>query len=177
MIYFLRHGESKANADGLFAGQKEDSLLSSKGVEQAGVAARELRSIPFGRIVASPLNRTRQTAEMVADVIGFDPAKIEYDDRVMEYDMGALTGMPKRKVTSEELVSADGAEDPDLFLARVMSFLKEQKDSPGDILLVSHAGVGRVIECARLGLDPRTFYDLPSYPNAHAVALDLEWLE
>lgn len=176
MIYFLRHGESKANVEGLFAGQKEDSLLSNTGIEQAEAAAQELRNRNFSRIVASKLNRARQTAEVVARVIGFDPSKIEYDDRIMEYDMGSLTGTPIRKVTSDELVSAEGAEDAVHFQARVVSFLKEQKDLPEDILLVSHAGVGRIIECAKQGLDPRTFYDLEPYPNAHAVELDLDWL-
>ena len=176
MIYFLRHGESKANVDGLFAGQKEDSPLSNIGIEQAEAAAQELRNMHFNRIIASRLNRTRQTAEVVAKVIGFDPSRIEYDDRIVEYDMGSLTGTPIRKVTSDELVSAEGAEEVVHFQARVVSFLKEHKDLPEDILLVSHAGVGRIIECTKQGLDPRTFYDLPPYPNAHAVELDLDWL-
>ena len=176
MIYFLRHGESKANIEGLFAGQKEDSPLSDKGVEQAEVAAQGLRSMHFNRIIASKLNRTRQTAEIVAKVIGFNPSKIEYDDRVIEYDMGTLTGTPIRRVTSDELVSAEGAEDASHFQARVISFLKEHKDLSQNILLVSHAGVGRIIECTKQGLDPRTFYDLAPYPNAHAVELDLDWL-
>lgn len=176
MIYFLRHGESKANVEGLFAGQKEDSALSDTGAEQAVTAAQELRNKKFVRIIASKLIRTSQTAEIVAKVIGFDPSKIEYDDRILEYDMGSLTGTPIRKVTSDELVSAEGAEDAAHFQARVISFLKEHKDLPEDILLVSHAGVGRIIECTKQGLDPRTFYDLPPYPNAHAVVLDLDWL-
>ena len=176
MIYFLRHGESKANIEGLFAGQKEDSPLSDEGVEQAEVAAQGLRNMHFNQIIASKLNRTRQTAEIVAKVIGFNPSKIEYDDRVIEYDMGTLTGTPIRRVTSDELVSAEGAEDASHFQARVISFLKEHKDLSQNILLVSHAGVGRIIECTKQGLDPRTFYDLAPYPNAHAVELDLDWL-
>lgn len=176
MIYFLRHGESKANVEGLFAGQKEDSPLSNLGTKQAEVAAEELRTKHFNRIIASKLNRTRQTAEAVAKVIGFDPSKIEYDDRIVEYDMGSLTGTPIRKVTSDELVSAEGAEDVNDFQERVVAFLKEHKDLPEDILVVSHAGVGRIIECTKQGLDPRDFYDIAPYPNAHAVELDLDWL-
>jgi broad specificity phosphatase PhoE len=175
-IFFLRHGESEANVKGLFAGQKEDSPLSDAGVEQAEAAAQELRGINFSRIVASKLYRTRQTAEIIVKAIGFDPSKIEYDDRVMEYDMGSLTGTPIRKVTSNELISAAGAENVEHFQARILSFLKEQKGSSEDILLVSHAAVGRMIECTKQGLDPHTFYDISPYPNAHAVELDLDWL-
>jgi len=176
MIYFLRHGESKANVDGVFAGQLDDSPLSDVGIEQAKVAARQLQSLQFDRIIASKLIRTRQTAEIVAEVIAFDPTKIEYDDRILEYDMGSLTGTPNRKVTSLELISAEGAEDVKRFQDRVVSFLQDYKDSPQNILLVSHAGVGRIIECSKNGLDPTTFYDLASYPNAHAVELNLTWL-
>ena len=176
MIYFLRHGESNANIEGLFAGQREDSSLSERGVQQAEAASQELRSQKFDRIIASRLNRTRQTAEIAAKIIDFDPSKIEYDERVIEYDMGSLTGTPIRKVTSSELISAEGAENVAHFQKRVISFLREYKDSSQNILLVSHAGVGRIIECTKKGLDPRTFYDIAAYPNAHAVELNLDWL-
>lgn len=35
MIYFIRHGESEANLKHVFAGQKDNSLLTEKGKEQA----------------------------------------------------------------------------------------------------------------------------------------------
>ncbi len=176
MIYFLRHGESKANLEGLFAGQREDSPLSESGIEQAKAAAQELFNKKFDRIIASRLIRTQQTAEVVAGVIGFDPLKIEFDDRIIEYDMGSLTGTPVRIVTSSELISAEGAEDVYHFQSRVISFLKDHKDLPENILIVSHAGVGRIIECTKQDLDPQSFYDLPPYPNAHVLELDLSWL-
>jgi len=33
MIYFVRHGESQANLDKVFAGQRIDSILTPKGKE------------------------------------------------------------------------------------------------------------------------------------------------
>ncbi len=143
---------------------------------QARAAAQELLDKHFDRIIASKLIRTHQTVEEVAKIIGFDTSKIEYDDRIVEYDMGSLTGTPEYRVTSYELVSADSAEDANHFRDRVMAFLKEHKDEPGNTLLVSHAGVGRMIECAKRNLDPKTFYDLESYPNVHIVELDVEWV-
>lgn len=90
--------------------------------------------------------------------------------------MGARTGTPNKEITSEEMVSAEGADDPALFQDRVVSFLREHKDSNQNILIVSHAGVGRIIESAKQDLNPRGFYDLPPYPNGQAVELDLKWL-
>src|SRR5256885_9383277 len=64
-LYFVRHGESEANAAQVFAGQT-DSPLTAKGREQAKVVARALRPVPFDRIVASTLSRTKDTAEQSA---------------------------------------------------------------------------------------------------------------
>lgn len=175
-LYFLRHGESQANVKGLFAGQKDDTPLSDLGIEQAREAALELRQFDIKKIVASRLNRTHQTAIEVANIIGIDPSEIEYDDRILEYDMGALTSTPIGKVASQELTSAEGAEDPELFRGRILDFLREYMTSPETILVVSHAGVGRAIEAAKLGLDSADFYNLPAYPNAHALKLELDWL-
>lgn len=42
-IYFVRHGESKANVVGKFPGQRENSELTAKGWEQARLAAKDLK--------------------------------------------------------------------------------------------------------------------------------------
>jgi broad specificity phosphatase PhoE len=175
-IYFLRHGESEANVRGVFAGQKDNAELSNLGIEQARKAGEELKPLGIQRIVASGLKRTNRTAHEVAIVIGFDETKIELDDRILEYDMGALTSTPLREVTSQELTSADGAEDAIAFKNRILSFLRQYKDSPEIILVVSHGGVGRAIEAAKQGVDPHELFSMPLYPNASPVLLDLAWL-
>ena len=93
MIYFVRHGESEANQRGIFAGQKEDSVLTEKGKEQARATAQEIENenLKIDKIVSSPLKRTKETAEIIAKEIGFDVLKIYFDNRVIEYDMGSLT--------------------------------------------------------------------------------------
>ena len=90
--------------------------------------------------------------------------------------MGSLTSTPIRQVTSQELAAADGAEDVMAFRDRILDFLKEHRNDDGNVLVVSHAGVGRAIEGARQGLDAIEFYNLPAYPNGHAVKLDLDLL-
>jgi len=90
--------------------------------------------------------------------------------------MGAITSTPIRRVTSQELTSADGAEDPTAFRDRILDFLEEYADTPDTVLVVTHAGVGRAIEAAKQALDPAEFYNLPAYPNAHAFKLELDWL-
>lgn len=175
-LYFLRHGESQANLNGLFAGQKENSPLTDLGRQQAQAAAKTLQGRHITAIVSSPLERARQTAAIVANSLGIKDISI--DNRLAEYDMGALTGTPNkgRTVTSKELISAEGAEDPRLFQQRVLDAFAEYSTLPGTVLLVSHAGVGRIIEASKQGLAPDVFYDLPSYPNAQAIELDIDWI-
>lgn len=175
-ILFLRHGESEANKQGVFAGKTNNAPLTPLGIEQAKAAAADLAGRHIDRIYTSPLTRAHQTALAFTSAAGLSPELVQPDDRITEYDMGSLTGTPYHQITSAELVAATGAEDPTSFQARVLDFLREYKDAPGYTLLVSHAGVGRIIEASKRGIDPAEFYNLPHYPNAHLVELELDWL-
>jgi len=175
-IYFLRHGESEANVKGLFAGQRDDSPLTALGIQQARLAAEDLKNLGITRIISSKLTRAFQTATEIANVIGFDPKQIETDDRIIEYDMGAISGTPIRKITPKEMIIADGAEKASKIRERLLSFLKEYKDSSDVILMVSHAGFYRMIKATEQGMEANKFYSLTACPNAHAVKLNLDWL-
>lgn len=175
MIYFLRHGESIANVNKVFAGQEDDTPLSELGKLQAKTAAQEIeQTTKINKIIASPLVRARETAEIVASEIHYPIEDIEIDKRIAEYDMGEITGSPIRKVTSQELVSAKGAENTVDFQNRVIELLKQLKSYKGNVLVVSHAGVGRIIQAYQRNMNTDDFYDLPAYPNAHMVEIDIE---
>ncbi len=176
MIYFTRHGESQANVDGLFAGPRYPAPLTDEGRNQARLEAGRIRDagIVIGCIMASPLPRTQETAVIIADTIGFDPTKIHYDKRLIEYDMGVLDGKSAEGVSAHQLVSSEGAEEPQAFQDRVMASIEEALTLPVNTLFVSHAGVGRIIEAVRIAADPQEFYNLPDYPNAQVISLD--WL-
>jgi broad specificity phosphatase PhoE len=174
-LYFLRHGQSEANVKRVFAGQKENSPLTELGKQQAETAANNLENASITKIVSSNLIRAQQTAEIVASRLGI--RDVTTDDRIAEYDMGALTGTPNQAITSHELTSAEGAENPALFKTRVLEALRQYNAEKGTVLLVSHAGVGRMIEALRMDIDPDNFYDIAPYPNAQAVKLSLDWLE
>ncbi len=174
MIYFVRHGESEANLKGVFAGQRDDSVLTEKGKEQAKATAQAIKAeIPnVVRIFCSPLKRTLETANIIAQEIGFDKNGIEIDSRITEYDMGSLTRTPIRKISSKELTSAQNAENAADFRNRVCSFLQQLSKSPETILVVSHAGVGRMMETIKNNGENQLFYDIPAYPNASVNKID-----
>lgn len=176
MIYFIRHGESEANLKHLFAGQKDNSPLTPKGIEQAkaeGLKIKEM-NLNIENIISSPLIRAFDTAKIVAEIIEYKD-EILIDPRITEYDMGDLTGKPNFEITSRQMVAAANAENPRNFMDRIHSFLNEYKTSDKNILMVCHAGVGRMVETIRQKEDPELFYDLPAYSNAQVIKLD--WLK
>ncbi len=173
-IYFVRHGESQANVDRLFVGPRFPSPLTAKGREQARLAGEHIKAegLTIDRIISSPIERAKDTAAIIAQTIGFNPAAIQYDARLAEYDMGILDSHPLAGVTPQQLVSAPNAEDPLAFQRRVVDCIREIQSLPGTTLVVSHAGVGRIIQATRQGSNPRDFYGIPGYPNAQVVKLE-----
>jgi broad specificity phosphatase PhoE len=178
MIYYVRHGESQANESGILAGKQQNPGLSEQGRIQAYRAGENLKQlgISFDRIVASPMLRARQTAEIIAGVIGFDPTKIIFDERLMEYDVGDLSGKSKLGLTSRQIVSAPHAEGPQAFQKRVLEALREHEKGNGNTLIVGHNFFYCMIQASRLGSNLQDFYDVPGLSNAKAVKLDLDWL-
>lgn len=175
-IYFVRHGESEANVRKVFAGQRDNSKLTTIGKEQAKLIGRRIHdsNLSIQKIYTSPLLRTKETTEIIIQNAKLKNVEVLFDERIAEYDMGDITGMPIRHVKSEELVSAKNAENPELFMNRVHELLNELLILDENILIVSHAGVGRIIEAKKRGIEPHSFYDLDPYPNAKIIELEIE---
>ncbi len=177
MIYLIRHGLSEANVKGVFAGQKDDSVLVEQGIEEARGAGKKVLEMKLNvqRIVSSPSRRTKRTGGEVAEVIGFDKSKIIYDARIIEYDMGVLTGTPHHRVDSLTLISAEGAENVFDFRDRILGCVRDYIVLPGDTLFISHGGVGRMLETIKEGKEPELFYDTPLWANASITPID--WIQ
>jgi alpha-ribazole phosphatase len=96
MLIIARHGRTEANASGRLQGRL-DYPLDELGRAQAAAMGAALAGRPagVGRIVTSPLLRTRQTAEAIAEATG---APIEVDERWIELDYGEYDGLPLAEV-------------------------------------------------------------------------------
>ena len=177
MIYFVRHGETESNVRGVFAGQKDDSILTKKGKEQAKTTAQNIKSqiSNINRIICSPLIRTVETAQIIAKEIGFDSNKIEIDNHIIEHDTGSMTGAPFAGVSSIELTTAEGAENSEKFCDRIYSFFKELSKKPETILVVSHGAVGRMLETIKKNGDTKLLYDIPVWNNTSVTKID--WIK
>ena len=163
-IYFVRHGQSEWNAMQRFQGQR-NSDLSGLGRCQADQGGRLLARFGIQALFASPLDRARQTAEIINRHLGLP---VVYDERIKEWDCGDWSGHLRAEVLEgwpEEWAArqADmfhyrgpGCENyPDMF-ARARPFVAElERHDAEHIAVVSHGMIGKVMIAILLGLDER----------------------
>ncbi len=90
-VYLVRHAESEGNAGPLQ--QDGTTPLSERGHAQKSLVAGRFRSIPIDRLISSPFERAKDTAEAIAAVLG---KEIEYSDLFIERKRpSAIAGLPK----------------------------------------------------------------------------------
>src|SRR4051794_39324245 len=89
-IALIRHGQSTANASGVWQGQLEFPL-SEEGRRQAVEAGRALRGVEISGIYSSPLSRAFETARIIARKSGFSGEVVAMPG-LMERHGGTLQG-------------------------------------------------------------------------------------
>ena len=100
-LILLRHGNTFEDGQtAVWLGAKDDLPLTAKGHEQAKQVGLVLNSQKINAIYAGPLTRTKQTAEIVAQAVGYD-APIVIDQRLIELDYGKWSGLSDQEVKSK----------------------------------------------------------------------------
>ena len=175
MIYLCRHGQTEWNRERRLQGQAEADLTPLGRLQAAAMAdlLRDLttRAPPADwRIVASPLRRTRDTAQAIADRLGLE---IAFDDRLKELTVGDWEGRlyadvqrenPEAFKRPEWFFTAPGGETYDQVMARVSDWLADQAPEPERrLIVVSHGIAGRLLRGAYAGLsrDETLAQDVP----------------
>ncbi len=143
VIHLLRHGQTALNAADLVCGAT-DVPLTSLGRRQADDAARAWRDLSTGRLIVSPLLRTRQTAD--AFVRQRSGLRVEVAPLLAERDWGAWEGQPRAVVVRD--ATPDRGESPQAFRDRIRAGLitiaapTVPEDPP---LIIAHSGTVREI--------------------------------
>jgi len=135
-FYFLRHGETDSNVQGIIAGSL-DVPLTERGYAQAHAAAGLLQNRGIMEIYSSELRRARATASCVAELLN---VPVHMIPGLRERCWGALEG--ERRELRVAGVTPTGAETPEEFSERVVKALA-QINSQGIPLIVAHSGVFR----------------------------------
>jgi broad specificity phosphatase PhoE len=89
-FYFVRHGESEANRDGVVQG-RAPSRLTDTGREQARQAGEWFRARALTMVLSSPLRRAFETAAIIAEVTG--AGAVETVEELTEIDTGIFSGL------------------------------------------------------------------------------------
>ncbi|MCB1277738.1 histidine phosphatase family protein [Prosthecobacter sp.] len=168
-IYLIRHGATILTAEDRFAGAT-DVPLSDTGREQASRLAERLRGLPVTAVYASPLDRTMETARILAL-----PHQLEVRPRdgLREISHGhweQLTrGEVEQKFPNEAAAwdedpftcAPEGGESGLAVTARALpAFLDIVRQHEGEsVIVVSHKATIRLLLSSLLGFDPRKFRD------------------
>jgi len=164
--YFLmRHGESEGNLKGLVSASLEvDDDLTENGKKQVEESSIGLKDKKIDLIFSSPLERTKETAEIVCSVLGLDKANIILDDRLHEMtipDYEGKTWTEFRKdfpSTTENFYNIkEKNESYNDVKKRMMNFFYDinTKYSDKNILVVTHAGPIWLAVAGSMGLDAK----------------------
>lgn len=145
-VYFMRHGESESNLRNVFAGRQVNSQLTESGISYAYERSQVLKEkgLDFGRIYASTLDRSIDTAEIINTRLFNKSKKIIRMREFDEYDFGEFTNKD-RDVPHEVFINAD-IEEFNEFKIRVTKGLCKLAEQNTDSLLIAHAMVLSMIQ-------------------------------
>lgn len=153
-VVVVRHGQTEWSADGRHTGRTDLPLLP-EGVEQARRLQPLLARRSFALVLTSPLVRARDTAAEA----GFPDAEV--DDDLMEWDYGIYEGTRTLDIRAESdsawsiwTTDVEGGEQPEEVGARVDRVIARARAAGGDVLMVAHAHVLRILSARWLELPP-----------------------
>jgi probable phosphoglycerate mutase len=152
-LILVRHGESVGNRERIFALNPQELPLTELGYRQAseagGVIAQLFRA---ELVVASPYLRARETARVIAAVLG---VPLEIEPNLYERDFGALRGKPYDSILTTAgydpqhpwTWKPEGGESFKDVEARVGPILDRlaQAHLSRDVVVVSHGAVMKTL--------------------------------
>lgn len=172
-IVVLRHGQTEWSRSGKHTGLTDLPLLP-EGEEQARALRDRLGARTFAEVWVSPLQRAARTAELA----GLVPTGTDAD--LVELDYGGYEGRTTAEISEETgrtwSIWAEGTvagDTPGETLAqvgeRVDRVLDRARSVDGDVALVAHGHVLRILTARWLGLPPEAgaLFALP--PAAYGV--------
>jgi broad specificity phosphatase PhoE len=168
-LYLVRHGATALTAEDRFSGA-DGVQLSDEGRGQAACLAERLAGETIDAVYCSSMQRTVETAAIVAQPHGRTPIR---RDGLREIGHGRWEGMTRREVESryaEEYAmweadpytfAPEGAESGLAVLSRALPVIREIVVSHAGqkVIVVSHKATLRLVISSLLGFDPRGYRD------------------
>lgn len=181
-IYFIRHGETDWNKEGKLQG-RTNIPLNENGRYVAELTRDALKDVRFDVAFTSPLDRAKETAEIILQ--GRDIEIIE-EERIAEVCFGKYEGAKKNKADEnienffkrpEKYIAPEGGESLKTVLARETQFLEElfyneeYKDST--ILVSTHGAALSGLLCVIKGYSAADFWKDGLHKNCGISIVDV----
>ncbi len=177
-FYFVRHGESEANAAGIVADKY--SKLTQKGLEQARITGNSLKQRKINLIITSPYVRAQQTAETIAAELGIEIKNIKIVEQLRERGLGECEGRPKDMESERffEIDSERGFESQKVLILRTqkaLSIIEELiASTDGAVVVIGHAISGFYLRQIAAGLlSVSRFEDYHHMSNADFIEVEI----
>ncbi len=151
-LLLVRHGQSQANAKGIFPGRMHFPL-TKEGISQAQFISNFLSRVKISAAYSSPMLRAFQTARIIAAPHGIG---IGIRDEMMERDVGTLQGKPfldKYKGWQEVKEYKESFQEMEKRVAKELLGMVNKLE--GNVLVVSHADPIRAAIYHFLGIPAR----------------------
>jgi probable phosphoglycerate mutase len=142
-VWLVRHAETEWSRDGRHTG-RADVPLTDAGREQARELRGRLEGHAFALVLGSPLSRAVETARLA----GLEP---QLREDLVEFDYGEYEGITTEQIREQRpgwdlwRDGCPGGESADDVGRRVDGVIDEALRADGDVALVAHGHVLRVV--------------------------------
>ena len=181
-LYLLRHGSTKSNRAGRYMSRSEEGL-SGDGRWQVRQLAQRLAGSELTAVYSSPLQRAKETAEIVAQP---HRLSIEIAPGFNELDLSRWAGLTATEIASRDPEAWDiWCNNPrDLSISGIESFVELQNriwkgleeittgQPRGNIVVATHDGIIRIAVLLALGISMDNYRTI-TVSNAGMTILDI----
>lgn len=168
-LILARHGETEWNVEKVFRG-RADVNLNDVGIKQADLLGKHLCHWKLEAIYSSPVKRALDTANIVAHYM---EVAVCIAEGLTDFDFGEWQSLSEKEVkrlypalldewhSNPDKVRMPSGENLDDVTKRTAEVVDEVLSRHhGNVLLVSHRVVLKVLICSLLGLDNSHFWNI-----------------
>ncbi|MFB8796960.1 MAG: histidine phosphatase family protein [Microcoleus sp.] len=180
-VILVRHGQSTYNLQRRIQGRLDKSILTEAGRTAARQVGDTLSSITFDAAYSSPLQRAKETAEIIVSRLT-NPPQLQPTDQLMEIDLPLWEGMLRQDAIDQfPEAYRIWQQQPDKFAMKLPSkegeiehfpvvalfanarfFWQEllSRHSSGTILVVAHNGINRALIATASEVSPAYYQSI-----------------
>ncbi|MEM8829429.1 MAG: histidine phosphatase family protein [Cyanobacteria bacterium P01_G01_bin.19] len=177
-VIIVRHGQSTYNAQKIIQGRCDESVLTEKGIADAQQVGQALSSIKIDAFYCSPLQRAKQTAEIIATRLENAP-QLQPTEKLMEIDLPLWEKKQKDEVRAKfgaeyrqwkenphefKMILEDGTEHypVESLFQQAKGFWRDtiSQHEGETILITAHNGINRCLIMSAIGMSSDRYHSI-----------------